>query len=117
MSGAGGLQVKLDGIEVRVVDEEIVSHAFLHLLLTIWNSYSLRCMKHKYYIMFHVPIFNGNFYNLTSVQGRGVFATRDFKKGETVVKDYPIVTCQFAWNQLYSYKACEYCLRYVIRRL
>ncbi len=25
--------------------------------------------------------------------------------------DFPLVTCQFAWNKQYKYRACEYCLR------
>jgi RNA polymerase subunit RPABC4/transcription elongation factor Spt4 len=27
------------------------------------------------------------------------------------LEESPIVSCQFAWNEFYKYKACEYCLR------
>ncbi|CAG7659276.1 unnamed protein product, partial [Allacma fusca] len=43
--------------------------------------------------------------------GHGVFATRDFAKGEVIFMDSPIVSCQFAWNKMYLYKACDYCMR------
>ncbi|CAL8107681.1 unnamed protein product [Orchesella dallaii] len=43
--------------------------------------------------------------------GKGVFATKKFSKGDLVLVDSPIVTCQFAWNKQYKYRACEYCLR------
>lgn len=27
------------------------------------------------------------------------------------MEETPLVSCQFAWNELYKYKACEFCLR------
>ena len=45
------------------------------------------------------------------LQGRGLFASRQFSKGEIIFEEAPLVSCQFAWNELYKYTACEFCLR------
>uniref|UniRef100_A0AAX7UJ13 Protein-lysine N-trimethyltransferase SMYD5 n=1 Tax=Astatotilapia calliptera TaxID=8154 RepID=A0AAX7UJ13_ASTCA len=45
------------------------------------------------------------------LQGKGLFAKRSIKKGETIFIERPLVSAQFLWNTLYKYKACEYCLR------
>ncbi|XP_060566112.1 histone-lysine N-trimethyltransferase SMYD5-like [Ruditapes philippinarum] len=44
-------------------------------------------------------------------KGKGLFAKRQFKEGDVILDESPIVSCQFAWNEFYKYKACEYCLR------
>lgn len=44
-------------------------------------------------------------------KGRGLFAKKLFKAGDVILDETPLVSCQFAWNELYKYKACEYCLR------
>ncbi|KAK2834256.1 hypothetical protein Q7C36_014957 [Tachysurus vachellii] len=48
---------------------------------------------------------------IDNVKGKGLFAKRPFKKGETIFTERPLVSAQFLWNALYKYKACEYCLR------
>ncbi len=42
--------------------------------------------------------------------GRGLFATRSFAKGETILAETPLVSCQHAWNAAYGYAACHLCL-------
>ena len=46
-----------------------------------------------------------------SFQGRGLFASKEFKTGDVIFEEAPLVSCQFAWNELYRYSACEFCLR------
>uniref|UniRef100_A0A3Q1H3G3 Protein-lysine N-trimethyltransferase SMYD5 n=1 Tax=Anabas testudineus TaxID=64144 RepID=A0A3Q1H3G3_ANATE len=48
---------------------------------------------------------------IDSVKGKGLFARRSIKKGDTIFMERPLVSAQFLWNALYKYKACEYCLR------
>ncbi|KAK2904381.1 histone-lysine N-trimethyltransferase SMYD5 [Channa argus] len=48
---------------------------------------------------------------IDNIKGKGVFAKRSIKKGDTIFIERPIVSAQFLWNALYKYKACEYCLR------
>ncbi|XP_068216143.1 histone-lysine N-trimethyltransferase SMYD5 isoform X1 [Palaemon carinicauda] len=43
--------------------------------------------------------------------GKGLFATRNFKSGETIFEERPLVSCQFLWNAAYGYLACDYCMR------
>ncbi|XP_060076891.1 histone-lysine N-trimethyltransferase SMYD5-like [Ylistrum balloti] len=44
-------------------------------------------------------------------KGKGLFATKDFKKGDVLFEERPIVSSQFLWNEFYNYTACEYCLK------
>uniref|UniRef100_A0A8C0QPX5 Protein-lysine N-trimethyltransferase SMYD5 n=1 Tax=Chelonoidis abingdonii TaxID=106734 RepID=A0A8C0QPX5_CHEAB len=44
-------------------------------------------------------------------KGKGLFATRNIHKGETIFIEKPVVSSQFLWNALYRYKACDHCLR------
>lgn len=37
-------------------------------------------------------------------QGKGLFAKKSIKKGETVFLERPLVSAQFLWNSLYKYK-------------
>ncbi|KAI2656705.1 SET and MYND domain-containing protein 5 [Labeo rohita] len=48
---------------------------------------------------------------IDNVKGKGLFAKRPFKKGDTIFIEQPLVSSQFLWNALYKYRACEYCLR------
>ena len=48
--------------------------------------------------------------NINEYKGRGLFALRDFRKGETLFREKPIVSCQFSWNRVYGYKCCHHCL-------
>jgi len=43
-------------------------------------------------------------------KGRGLVATRHFRKGETLFKEKPIVSAQFCWNECSGYKSCHHCL-------
>lgn len=43
--------------------------------------------------------------------GKGLFATRNFKSGEIIFEERPLVSCQFLWNAAYGYLACDYCMR------
>nr|XP_020448236.1 SET and MYND domain-containing protein 5 isoform X2 [Monopterus albus] len=47
---------------------------------------------------------------IDNIKGKGLFAKRSIKKGETIFIERPLVSAQFLWNALYKYKACEYCL-------
>ncbi|XP_051506154.1 histone-lysine N-trimethyltransferase SMYD5 [Myxocyprinus asiaticus] len=47
---------------------------------------------------------------IDNVKGKGLFAKRPFKKGDTIFTEQPLVSSQFLWNALYKYRACEYCL-------
>uniref|UniRef100_A0A667WNF5 Protein-lysine N-trimethyltransferase SMYD5 n=1 Tax=Myripristis murdjan TaxID=586833 RepID=A0A667WNF5_9TELE len=48
---------------------------------------------------------------IDKVKGKGLFAKRSIKKGESIFIERPLVSAQFLWNALYKYRACEYCLR------
>uniref|UniRef100_A0A672IAG4 Protein-lysine N-trimethyltransferase SMYD5 n=1 Tax=Salarias fasciatus TaxID=181472 RepID=A0A672IAG4_SALFA len=48
---------------------------------------------------------------IDNVKGKGLFAKRSIKKGETIFVERPLVAAQFLWNFLYKYKACDFCLR------
>ncbi|XP_067124318.1 histone-lysine N-trimethyltransferase SMYD5-like [Centruroides vittatus] len=44
-------------------------------------------------------------------KGKGLFALRKFKTGDVIFEEKPLVCCQFLWNQVYGYLACDYCMR------
>ncbi|XP_076651451.1 SET and MYND domain containing, class 5 [Halictus rubicundus] len=44
-------------------------------------------------------------------KGKGLFASRAFKDGDTILTEKPLVCCQFSWNLEYGYLACDNCLR------
>ncbi|XP_064200239.1 histone-lysine N-trimethyltransferase SMYD5 isoform X1 [Anguilla rostrata] len=48
---------------------------------------------------------------IDKVKGKGLFAKKAIRKGETVFMERPLVCAQFLWNALYKYRACDYCLR------
>uniref|UniRef100_W5KWC2 Protein-lysine N-trimethyltransferase SMYD5 n=1 Tax=Astyanax mexicanus TaxID=7994 RepID=W5KWC2_ASTMX len=48
---------------------------------------------------------------IDNVKGKGLFAKKPFKKGDTIFIEQPLVCAQFLWNALYKYRACDYCLR------
>lgn len=37
-------------------------------------------------------------------KGKGLFATRNIHKGETIFMEKPVVSSQFLWNAWYNYK-------------
>uniref|UniRef100_A0A674IR73 SET domain-containing protein n=1 Tax=Terrapene triunguis TaxID=2587831 RepID=A0A674IR73_9SAUR len=41
---------------------------------------------------------------ISSLKGKGLFATRNIHKGETIFVEKPVVSSQFLWNALYRYK-------------
>ncbi|XP_063614347.1 histone-lysine N-trimethyltransferase SMYD5-like isoform X4 [Penaeus indicus] len=43
--------------------------------------------------------------------GKGLFALKNFKAGEVIFEERPLVSCQFLWNAAYGYLACDYCMR------
>ncbi|XP_010006432.1 PREDICTED: SET and MYND domain-containing protein 5 [Chaetura pelagica] len=49
--------------------------------------------------------------SLVAKEGKGLFATRKIRRGETVFVERPVVSSQFLWNALYHYRACDHCLR------
>lgn len=44
-------------------------------------------------------------------QGKGLFATLNFKAGDVIFEERPLVSCQFLWNAAYGYLACDFCLK------
>ncbi|XP_003706005.2 SET and MYND domain containing, class 5 [Megachile rotundata] len=48
---------------------------------------------------------------INSEKGKGLFALRSFKDGDTILEEKPIVCCQFSWNLDYKYLACDNCLK------
>ena len=47
---------------------------------------------------------------ISDEKGRGLLATRDFIKGETLFREKPMVSSQFSWNTEYGYRACHNCM-------
>ncbi|XP_006608248.1 SET and MYND domain-containing protein 5 [Apis dorsata] len=47
---------------------------------------------------------------INNEKGKGLFAVRSFKDGDTILEEKPIICCQFAWNLDYGYLACDNCL-------
>lgn len=47
---------------------------------------------------------------ISESKGRGLFALRDFRVGETLFREKPLVGVQFLWNQAYGYKSCHNCM-------
>ncbi|XP_005104832.2 SET and MYND domain-containing protein 5 [Aplysia californica] len=48
---------------------------------------------------------------ISETKGKGLIARKSFKKGDVILEEKPVVCAQFSWNELYNYKACEFCLR------
>ena len=44
-------------------------------------------------------------------KGKGLFAKKDFREGELIFEEKPLICGQFLWNSLYKYTACSHCLR------
>lgn len=44
-------------------------------------------------------------------KGKGLFANKDFREGELIFEEKPLVCSQFLWNSLYKYTACSSCLK------
>ena len=48
---------------------------------------------------------------ISNGKGKGLFAKKCFNQGDQILKEDPLVSAQFLWNEFYKYQACEYCLR------
>ncbi|XP_036406968.1 SET and MYND domain-containing protein 5 [Megalops cyprinoides] len=48
---------------------------------------------------------------IDKIKGKGLFAKRAIRKGDTIFVERPLVSAQFLWNALYKYRACDFCLR------
>lgn len=48
---------------------------------------------------------------ITDDKGKGLFAKCLFKEGDQILVEKPLISCQFAWNKLYKYTACDHCLK------
>ncbi|XP_050595122.1 histone-lysine N-trimethyltransferase SMYD5 isoform X2 [Bombus affinis] len=48
---------------------------------------------------------------INNEKGKGLFAVRSFKYGDTILEEKPIVCCQFSWNLDFGYLACDNCLK------
>nr|CAH8841392.1 unnamed protein product [Trichobilharzia regenti] len=44
------------------------------------------------------------------IRGRGLVATQSVRPEDILFSEEPLVCCQFSWNKLYGYKACDHCL-------
>jgi len=43
-------------------------------------------------------------------KGKGVFAKQDIEEGDVIIKESPIVACQYSYNKVY-FPACSHCLK------
>ncbi|XP_026819908.1 SET and MYND domain-containing protein 5 [Rhopalosiphum maidis] len=44
------------------------------------------------------------------VKGKCLVATKHFKEDDLIFTEEPFVSCQFSWNSVYGYRACNHCL-------
>lgn len=44
-------------------------------------------------------------------KGRGLFANKNFREGEVIFEEKPLVCSQFLWNSMYKYTACGSCVK------
>ncbi|KAG1651291.1 SET and MYND domain-containing protein 5 [Nymphon striatum] len=49
--------------------------------------------------------------NTQRLAGKGLFALQDFKCGDVIFVEQPLVCSQFLWNAAYGYSACDFCMR------
>ncbi|XP_044740505.1 SET and MYND domain-containing protein 5 [Chrysoperla carnea] len=47
---------------------------------------------------------------INEIKGRGLIATKQFKQGDVLFSEKPLVSCQFPWNEAYGYLACHHCM-------
>ena len=58
------------------------------------------------------PIYKGKVcVKAAANKGKGLFATCALKEGDQIFIERPLISCQFSWNRLYSYMACDHCLK------
>ncbi|CAH8518719.1 unnamed protein product [Schistosoma guineensis] len=44
------------------------------------------------------------------IRGRGLVAAQFINPEDILFSEDPLICCQFSWNKLYGYKACDHCL-------
>ena len=44
-------------------------------------------------------------------KGKGLFANKNFKEGDVIFEEKPLVCSQFLWNAMYKYTACGSCMK------
>nr|XP_002127168.1 SET and MYND domain-containing protein 5 isoform X1 [Ciona intestinalis] len=49
--------------------------------------------------------------HIDNVKGFGLFSTEDISSDSVILEEDPIISCQFSWNKLYKYRACDYCMK------
>lgn len=48
---------------------------------------------------------------IDDLKGSGMFSTGKILKNDVIFQEEPFVSCQFSWNKVYKYLACDYCMR------
>ena len=48
---------------------------------------------------------------VSAEKGKGLFANKNFKEGEVIFEEKPLVCSQFLWNAMYKYTACGGCMK------
>lgn len=54
---------------------------------------------------------NGFEIQILPEKGRSMIALKSYKAGDTIIEEEPFVSCQFSWNSMYGYLACDHCMR------
>ncbi|GAB6024922.1 SET and MYND domain-containing protein 5 [Chamberlinius hualienensis] len=49
--------------------------------------------------------------HIDNFKGKGLFAKKSFQCGDIIFEERPLVCCQFLWNAMYGYAACDYCMK------
>ena len=59
----------------------------------------------------HFSLNNVSIKQINQQKGKGLFANKDFREGEVIFEENPLVCSQFLWNSMYKYTACGGCLK------
>lgn len=59
----------------------------------------------------HFSIDNVSIKQISQEKGKGLFANKEFREGEVIFEEKPLVCSQFLWNFMYKYSACDGCLK------
>ncbi len=55
---------------------------------------------------------SGNVYSKhTADKGKGLFSKRNLQEGDVILSEKPLACCQFSWNSIYKYVACNHCMK------
>lgn len=55
--------------------------------------------------------FSLNVQEIGPEKGKGLLAAKEFREGEALFEEQPLVCAQFSWNALYKYLACGHCMK------